>query len=207
MSLAYCRLTGIHWRGSIQYQFRRYVDLGHHGRRPPAATDVSNLHGTVVEVDATLLGSEAQLAPRSFRSFANSSHHVSFSFIPAIVRSPADRFLACRTHPPWKRLLSRTLSTDERTSLITKIFSDRDEVGMVMQLFGGDALAFIVTIAGVSLPISSPKNGSIDPNANPYLCELGIGYPRTRDPQGVPTLFTHDLWPPSPAPAIADNPS
>jgi len=193
MGLAYCRLTGVHWRGSIQSPFYAHVDLGRVAGRPPASTDASNLHGTVVEVDATLLGSEAQLAPGSFRTFASPSHHVSFSFIPAIMCSPADRFLVCRKHPPWKRLLSRTLATDERTSLITRIFSDRGEVGMVMQLSGDDAQAFIVTIAGVSLPISSPKNGSIDFNANLYFCELGIGYPRTRDPQGVPTLFIYDL--------------
>jgi len=105
-----------------------------------------------MEADATLLASAAPLTPGSFGSFAYSSRHVSFSFIPVIIRSPADRFLARRKQPPWKQLLSHTLTTEERTSLITKVFSDRGEVGVVMQLSGDDAQAFIITIAGVSLP-------------------------------------------------------
>jgi len=173
--LANCHLTGIHWRGSIQYPFHCHVDLGHDARRPPAATDTFDFYRTLVEADATLLASAAPLAPGSFRSFACSSRHVSFSFIPAIIRSPADRFIARRKQPPWKQLLTHTLTTDERTSLITKIFSDRGEVGVVMKLSGDDSQAFIVTIAGVSPPVSSPKHKSIDFDANLYLCELGIG--------------------------------
>ena len=42
------------------------------------------------------------------------------------------------------------MTADERASLIAKIFSDRDETEMVMQLSGGEAQAFVDTIAGVS---------------------------------------------------------
>lgn len=150
-----CRLTGIYWRGSIQYTSKCHVDLGHYARGPPDTTNASDLHRTFVEVDATLLGSAGPPAPGSYRSLASPSHHVSFSFISTIVRSPANRFISYSKHPPWKQLLSHALATNERTSLITKIFSDRGEVGTVMQLSGDDAQGFIVTIAGVSPPISS----------------------------------------------------
>ncbi|KAF9645728.1 kinase-like protein [Thelephora ganbajun] len=43
----------------------------------------------------------------------------------------------------WKRLISHTLSTSERISLITSIFSDRDEVEVLRNLSGNDAQALI----------------------------------------------------------------
>jgi len=103
-----------------------------------------------MDADDTLLGSAAPLAPGILRSLASSSHHVCFSFIPAIVHPLVDHFLVCSKHPPWKQLITDTLAKDERTSLITKIFSDRDEVEIVMQLSGDNAQAFIDTIAMVS---------------------------------------------------------
>ena len=76
---------------------------------------------------------------------------MSVSFIPAILRSSVDRFLACSKHPLWKQLInSHTLAADERTSLMAKIFSDRGEVEMVMQLSGADAQAFVDAVAWVS---------------------------------------------------------
>ncbi|KAF9644747.1 kinase-like protein, partial [Thelephora ganbajun] len=48
--------------------------------------------------------------------------------------------------PAWERLINHTLSTDERISLITSLFSDRDEVEMVGYLSGDDAQAFIDVI-------------------------------------------------------------
>ena len=115
-----------------------------------------------MEVDATLLGSPTPLAPGSFRSLASSSHNVSLTFILAIDYPPIDLFLACSKHPLWKQLINDALTADERSSLIVKIFSDRDEIEMVMQLFGDDAQAFIDAIAGVSLHISNSTDKSID---------------------------------------------
>ena len=52
--------------------------------------------------------------------------------------------------PPWKRLIGRTLATEERISLITTIFLDNDQVEMVEHLTGNDAQAFIDVVDGVS---------------------------------------------------------
>ena len=43
----------------------------------------------------------------------------------------------------WNRLITCPLTTHQRTSLITDIFSDRDEVEEVSYLSGNDAQAFI----------------------------------------------------------------
>ena len=51
--------------------------------------------------------------------------------------------------PSWKRLTSCTLTTNERVSLITTIFTDHIQVDMVGNLSGDDAQAFINMIDGV----------------------------------------------------------
>jgi hypothetical protein len=56
----------------------------------------------------------------------------------------------CSEDPAWKRLISRTLATPERISLITKIFSNRDEVEVVEMLSGDDAQNFINVIDEVN---------------------------------------------------------
>lgn len=48
--------------------------------------------------------------------------------------------------PAWKRLTKRLISTDERVSLITSIFSDHDEAEAVKRLRGDDAQSFIDAI-------------------------------------------------------------
>jgi len=53
-------------------------------------------------------------------------------------------------HPLWKELIGHTLATDKRISLITKIFSDHDEVEVVGHLSGDDAQAFVDTVSEVS---------------------------------------------------------
>jgi len=158
---AYWRLTGIHRRGSIQHPFHSHVDLCHDARRPSAATDASNLHRPFVGVGSTLLGSGAPLAPRGSRSLAGSSHHVNCSFIPAITYSLVDHFLVCGRHPSWKRLISYTLAKDQRIPLITKIFSDPNEVKMIMQLSGDDAQALIDMI-----PWVRPHNFTLEGQAD-----------------------------------------
>ena len=48
--------------------------------------------------------------------------------------------------PGWKHLILSPLATHERISLITTIFSNRDEVETVRRLSGEDAQAFIDAI-------------------------------------------------------------
>ncbi|KAF9642811.1 kinase-like protein [Thelephora ganbajun] len=48
--------------------------------------------------------------------------------------------------PAWKRLIDRPLATNERTSLIKDIFTDRDEIEMVRRLHGDDAQSFVDVI-------------------------------------------------------------
>ena len=59
-------------------------------------------------------------------------------------------FLARSDLPAWKRLINDHLSEDERTSLITSIFSDSDEVEVVTSLPKNDAQAFVDTIDKVT---------------------------------------------------------
>ena len=69
----------------------------------------------------------------------------------------------CRNPPAWKRLISDTLSTDERIPLIKSIFSDRDEVVVFEYLSGDDAQAFFDVIGEVSIHILLPlKDGSTE---------------------------------------------
>ena len=60
----------------------------------------------------------------------------------------------------WKRLIRGPLAAPERISLITTIFSNRDEVKMVRRLYGDDAQTFVNVIYDARLcTLSSPKNG------------------------------------------------
>ena len=43
----------------------------------------------------------------------------------------------------WKHLIDRPFTMDERISLITDLFSDRDEIEALKSLSGGDAQSFI----------------------------------------------------------------
>ena len=49
-------------------------------------------------------------------------------------------------HPGWERLIRSPLATHERASLITTIFSNRDEIEMVKRLCREDAQTFIDVI-------------------------------------------------------------
>lgn len=48
--------------------------------------------------------------------------------------------------PAWKRLINYPPTSDERVSLITDIFSNRDEIEVVKRLHGDEAQSFIDTI-------------------------------------------------------------
>ena len=52
--------------------------------------------------------------------------------------------------PAWKLLTSNALAVNERIPLITKIFSDNNQVEMVEHLSGDDAQDFINIIDEVS---------------------------------------------------------
>ena len=66
---------------------------------------------------------------------------------------------SCRNPPAWKRLISDTLSADERVHLIKFIFSDRDEVVVFEYLSRADAQAFVDIVDEASVHIFlSPKN-------------------------------------------------
>ena len=51
----------------------------------------------------------------------------------------------------WKHLIDRPFTTDERVSLITDLFSDRDEIEVLKNLSGGDAQSFIDMVDEVPL--------------------------------------------------------
>ena len=55
-----------------------------------------------------------------------------------------------RLTPAWERLIRDTLSVHERISLVTTIFSDRNQVEMAGNLYGDDAQTFIDMIDEVS---------------------------------------------------------
>jgi len=80
--------------------------------------------------------------------------------------------------PAWKQLITHTLTTDGRISLITEVFSDTNQVGVVGRLVGDDAQAFVDIVDKVRLPVLPlPKNGWVYscPNlyALPVRCWIG----------------------------------
>ena len=72
--------------------------------------------------------------------------------------------------PAWKRLISPSLSANERIDLITSIFSDRDEVEVFEYLSGSDAQAFVDVMDEASVCILLPlKIGRSIPTETFYL--------------------------------------
>ena len=63
----------------------------------------------------------------------------------------ADRFPRCSDVPVWKHLTDRSLTADERASLIANLFSDRDEIEALKTLSESDAQSFIDAIDKVPL--------------------------------------------------------
>ena len=57
-----------------------------------------------------------------------------------------DCFLTRRRIPAWKRLIDHPLTTAERVSLITDLFSDHDETEAVKHLSGDDAQSFVEVV-------------------------------------------------------------
>ena len=66
--------------------------------------------------------------------------------------------------PAWRRLISHSLTAEERISLITTISLDDDQVKMVEQLSGDDAQTFVDVIDEVSfLPLPHREMRLIEP--------------------------------------------
>ena len=53
--------------------------------------------------------------------------------------------------PAWKRLIGHPLPFDEQISLITDIFSNRDEIEVVERLHGDNAQLFVDVVDKVPL--------------------------------------------------------
>ena len=81
-----------------------------------------------------------------------------------------DSFTVHSEDPAWKQLISHTLTTRERISLITTIFSDHNQVEMVGNLFGDDAQNLI--------------------NAIDEVCACTLSYLRDRSVDSRPTFYT-----------------
>ena len=62
---------------------------------------------------------------------------------------PADQLLRDSEIPVWKRLINSPLTTDERVSLITDLFSDPDETNTLKALSKSDAQSVINVMDGV----------------------------------------------------------
>ena len=57
-------------------------------------------------------------------------------------------------------MIDRSLSVDERAHVMASIFSDRDEVNVVVHLYGDDAQTFIDLAYEVGIRFfSPPRNG------------------------------------------------
>ena len=63
----------------------------------------------------------------------------------------ADRFLRCSDITMWKRLIDRSLTMDERVSLVADLCSDRGKIDALKDLSEGDAQSFIDVIDEVPL--------------------------------------------------------
>ena len=62
----------------------------------------------------------------------------------------------------WKRLIDSPLTTDERVSLITDLFSDRDKIDTLKVLSGRDAQSVIDVIDEVLVHSRVIMTGSLN---------------------------------------------
>ena len=73
----------------------------------------------------------------------------------------------------WERLIRSPPAEYERVSLITNIFSNRDEIEMVRHLCEDDAQAFINVVYEVRpYTLSFPKNRTVDLNSNSCVSSI-----------------------------------
>ena len=95
--------------------------------------------------------------------------------------------------PEWKRLISCPLTTNERISLITAIFSDGIGTETVKHLRGDDAQTFVDVIDEV-LPALSPRKSRLsDLKLNFPFCQIDVGCTATVAPEEVSGCFAQDM--------------
>lgn len=92
--------------------------------------------------------------------------------------------------PAWKQLIKDTLSTHQRVSLISSIFSHQSEIDVVELLSGNDAQEFIDIIDEVSITLSCLQTASR--STLNYICFLGRFrmISRERSTGGASTIHT-----------------
>ena len=92
-----------------------------------------------MDIGANMLEAGIAFTSKSIGCFVS---FVGFRVLEPHVHFP-DRLSPHRNFPVCKRLIRRLLSTDERASLITRIFSDPDEAEAAKRLCGDDAQSFV----------------------------------------------------------------
>ena len=97
-------------------------------------------------VDATMLGSGTSSAPTNAANFVQL-----VSCSSSAAEKSSNRFPPNSGIPGWKRLIDHPLTRDERVSLITTVFSDRDEIEAVKRICRDDAQSFVNVIDEVLL--------------------------------------------------------
>ena len=109
-------------------------------------------------IGPTVLGSGDPLAPESASDVADFTRLVSYCS-----RAPRISLIwfSCSGLPTWKHLISRPPTTRECIPLITAIFSDKNEIGVVQSLCGDDAQAFIDVIDEVSVLFHLRRTGPL----------------------------------------------
>jgi hypothetical protein len=112
----------------------------------------------------------------------------------------------CSEHPAWKLLIGPTLTTSERMSLITTVFSDNTQVEMIENLIGDDAQKFVDVIDEVSLhvrfrrtlPFSGHRLIGFYSDLLHSVGYVGIGRPQflTTNPREMCKIVVQDMrWP------------
>lgn len=133
------------------------------GKRPPRPThpDVSKGLWELIERCWEERPSSRPEASNILESLRNSSVCRSFWRLST---QKIYRVIIFRNLPTWKRLISPTISANERIDLIISVFSDRDEFEVLKYLSGGDAQAFVDVIDEASInTISPPRNVLAEP--------------------------------------------
>ncbi|KAF9645406.1 kinase-like protein [Thelephora ganbajun] len=115
--------------------------------------------------------------------------------------SEALQILLAPDIPGWKRLITQTLATDERVSLITAIFSDLDQAKMVKNLIRNDAQTLVDAIDEVLDSLTPQIRETCLPNVY-SICGSQAVIPRSPEiplcynPSGVPVCHGDvvDVW-------------
>ena len=119
----------------------------------------------------------------------------------------ADQLLGYSDTPVWKDLIDSPLTTDERVSLITDLFSNRDEIDSLEALSESDAQSVIDAIDEV---LVHPRVRMTDPLTRALTLRsrrVGIGWHAAVAPEEVPGHIVQDMQPPLFDPSVNTNPT